>query len=132
MAEGEVTSAQENRAALLASLRQRGVQFRLTPAGMQYKDCANALGAQERDWLDVVRAVLTAELRHEAGLCERCGAKTGRGRSGFCIACNKEAGMPHYERLTADKRLQRKSLRNAATVTDLKAADADTSEEFEF
>lgn len=117
-------TAESNRAAILDSLRSRGVRIRLVAGQLEYQDCGSVLEAWEKEAIEVCREGLTAQLRLEAGLCVRCGGKIQDRRATVCHACIMAFGMPIHQRLMADKRI-------AAAAKKQKPKDAaDTNPDF--
>lgn len=88
----------ENRAAILAGFRERGVQFRLTPSGMQYRDSQGVLLPEEQEALDLCRPGLTEYLRKEAGVCIQCGQEPPSRHTDLCLACLWQVVAPFYYR----------------------------------
>jgi len=77
-----------NLAAILADLRARGVEFRLSSAGpMQYRDRAGVLTEDEHMGLGMCRQSLTMQLRREASLCIKCGVNRPYKDTDRCLYC---------------------------------------------
>lgn len=96
-----------NRAQILKDLRRRGIEFRLTPNGMQFRDCNDVISVDEREGIHICRDGLAEQLRIEAGICTRCRHRNARTScpdypftgSIWCKECEAEEGWCHYERL---------------------------------
>ena len=68
----------ENLAAVLASLAERGVLFKLCDGVFRFADPKRVLSADEETGLEVCRSGLTEYLRIEAGLCVACAGEPAK------------------------------------------------------
>lgn len=94
-----------NAAALLATLREHGVSFRLhgCPPTLQFRLPTEALPPPMVVGLELCREGLTLALRQEAGLCVACGVESPTRHTPYCTDCLWARIGDHFAKLQSKR-----------------------------